>query len=425
MMKQTLRHLALFFLFGFIWQVIFSESFAQTAQTVFVREALRSQENVYTGRFEVSAKEASKVYELYRFTYSQSDKNRERPMSIAFLYLGKPSDAYNSLKAAEIKFQYGANGLLLEKDILNAAGKPTEIRRYDYVGRKVATESIYDGKKTLTEQITYNYDENGNLLERAFKNAKGKLADNRLGYAIRKYAYDDKNRVITEEVFTEKRSSLLKIEFAYDRDGQLRQKTVRDELGHIKELIVFDYNEAGLVSEKKTLNPFKYVKQQTLYKYDSDKRLIEERTLDANGLLLGDMFDVAVVQTQYRSDGVRKEEVRLDSKSRFKNKVIYNEFEQVLERIEYTAQGLPGLIIRREYDDYGNLRGERNYKIKSASRREILNEELVYEKARLREHRYYDAAGRLNAKEVLNADGQAIEEIYYDANGKITRRKTR
>jgi len=416
---------AIIFLFWLTLSGVFSNALAQNIETVFMREVLRSEENIYTGRFEVSAENAPKIYELYRFTYQKSDRARQYPLSIAFLYLGKPSDAYNALKTAEIKFQYNAARQLIEKRMLNASARPDEVRRYKYQGKKLSEERIYNRKDKLSEKITYSYDLKGNLVKRAFKNAKGRLSNNRLGYAIRKYTYNKNNRVIKEEVLTEKRRSIRKLEFDYDKNGRVRQKIIRDETGRIKEILVFEYNRDGLLEEKKVLNQFKYPKQRTRYQYDGAERVIQERTLDGNGQLMGDMFDIAIIKTKYRSNGVREEELRHNSQNRPKNKVVYNEFEMSIERTEYTEQGWPGLIIRRKYDNYGNLLRESNYKIKSSSRREVLSEALIYEKARLREKLYYNAAGRLQAKELRNENGRTIEEIYYDANGNVKRRKKR
>ena len=89
-------------------------------------------------------------------------------------------------------------------------------------------EEFYDGKGNLVEQksntentrgyakMVREFDNNGNLILKAFYNKKGKLKKNQIGIAKYKFFYDENGDLKTEEHYNKKNSLKQKILYTYD-----------------------------------------------------------------------------------------------------------------------------------------------------------------------------------------------------------------
>lgn len=392
---------------------------------VYMRQVIKGENDTYTWRYEVSGTDVAKVHSMYRLAFSPSDTKRSSPLSITYLESGAASDNFNSLGAAEIRFQYNGKGLRIEKIVLNCAGKKKAAFRYLYKGNDLSEEQEFDTAGKLVAKTSYMRDAKGRVLETAFLNKNGKLQNNSLGYALRKYACNQKGLVVQEDVYDAAKRKIRGMTFQYDDSGRLAESKVYNETGQLADRTLYKYTSEGMLSEKKVLNAFRYLKQRTVYEYDKQGRVTEERTLDANDNLLGDMFDVAIVKTGYAGDGSRVQEDRYSSSNRLKNKVTYGKYEFLKERREYGEDGKLALVIRREYDGYMNPLKESQYRLTSKAGREVLEEELLYDKGRLTEKRQYDKKGNLQLRVLFGKDGNVTRRILYDASGKIVRDEKR
>ncbi|NTW49082.1 MAG: hypothetical protein HGB19_04985 [Chlorobiales bacterium] len=402
--------------------ILIAVAFPATAQAqVYMRLVIKSENDTYTGRYEVSKNDASKVYCLYRLTFNPADTKRANPLSIAYLESGAASDNFNTLSAAEIRFRYNEKGQRIEKLVLNSTGKKKAEFRYLYKGNDLSEEQEFDTAEKLVTKTSYKRDAKGRVLETSFLNKDDKLQNNLLGYALRKYAYNEKGGVVQEDVYDAAKKKIRGMSFQYDDKGTLTESKVYDETGQLADRTLYKYNDAGRLIEKKVLNAFRYIKQRTVYAYDKQGRVSEERNFDANDNLLGDMFDVAVVKTEYDASGDRLQEDRYSSSNRLKSKVTYGKYELLQERREYGEDSKPALVIRREYDGYMNPLKESQYRLTSKAGREILEEELLYDKGQLTEKRRYDKKGILELRVLFGKDGNISRRILYDASGKIVR----
>ncbi|NTW48458.1 MAG: hypothetical protein HGB19_01750 [Chlorobiales bacterium] len=321
---------------------------------VYMRQVIKSENDTYTGRYEIQKSDAAKVYSLYRLTFSPSDAKRKKPLNISYLESGAVSDNFNTLGAAEIRFQYNDRGQRTEKLILNSAGKKKSQFRYIYKGEHLSEEQEYDADGKLVTKTAYKRDTKGWALETTYLSKDGKPQNNSLGCALRKYTYNEKGLVTQEDVFDAGKRKIRAMSFQYDAKNNLSESKVYDETGQLSDRTLYKYNDAGKPTEVKVLNAFRFIKQRTVYEYDKMGRVTEERTFDANDNLLGDMFDVAVVKTEYDDDGNRLQEERYNSSNRLKNKVTYGKYELLQERREYSEDGKLAVIIRRDYDAYMN-----------------------------------------------------------------------
>ncbi len=389
---------------------------------VYARQVNRLEGENYTYKFPMSESEAKQVHYCYKFLFDENDQNQQRPLQILYLYQGKSSGDFNALNAAELHFRYNSKNYRIEKKAFNHLKKLQSKKTYAYKNDLLRQERVYNHKNKLKEKITYQYDNEGNLIERAFRNAKGTLTNNRLGYARRTFKYNKKNLVANEAVYTAKGSVMRKMAYRYDQHNQKIETIIRDNTGQVTERIKFKYSAKGKLLEKQGLNNFKYIKQRALYKYDEIGNRIEERTLDANNELLGDMFDVAILKRKFDQNRSIREEKRYNSQNQLKSHVWFDRYEQLLKREEYNRQQRLSLVIERIYDDYANLLEEKTYNITKKSQRKIIAEKKHYKQSKLSKQIEFDKAGQKQiAKTYVN--GRLHKTSYFNKNGDLIKEK--
>lgn len=389
---------------------------------LYTRQAIRVDGDRYIYKFPLSKKVAGKVHYTYKFVFDKKDIKHERPLNISYLFLGKPSSGFNVLNAAEVSFRYNAEGNPVEKKSFNPEKKQISKKVYTYKKKLLTQEKVYDAKNKLSDIIKYKYDKRGNKLERAFYNAKGKLANNRLGYARRTFTYNRENLPEHESVYTASGSVMRKMDYQYNDKNQLLETVIRDNSGQVTERIQYKYDSKGNASEKTTLNNFKYIKQRILYKYDEQGNCTEERTLDANNSLLGDMFDVAIVKRKYGKEGNILEEKRYSAQNTLKSHVWYDDFEQLTKREEYNREQQLSLIIERDYDVYGNLLEESTYNITKRNKKKITVERKIYKNGLIATIEAFDKFGHIEQmKSYKNGEPQKTQ--YFNRQGKMIKEK--
>ncbi len=147
------------------------------------------------------------------------------------------------------------------------------ISTYDQKGNVIAEESDYSGKRTYS----YAYDRNGNVIEEKTKHNDGSTS-------VRKYAYDDKGRLISKSFTSDMEEYNSVTGFVYD--DVLNTRTESSSTGKDKEF----YDNRGLrvrfesYGEKGKLVGFGDVK------YDEDGLRISE-TGSLYGMPVKDVFE--------------------------------------------------------------------------------------------------------------------------------------
>lgn len=108
--------------------------------------------------------------------------------------------------------------LVVEEKSFDSKGQleSTSITRYDASGRETSTVQTNPQGKLISSVHT-TYDEHGNVLERAYKDFFSKTI---------RYAYDDGNRMITQELFDNTGLLLRKNIYEYDETGRLLTEQV-------------------------------------------------------------------------------------------------------------------------------------------------------------------------------------------------------
>jgi hypothetical protein len=110
-------------------------------------------------------------------------------------------------------FAIAADGLSVEEQVFDQAGTLKSNRTTKLNPEKKETDVVEKtGQGKLVSATHSVYDLNGNLIERHFKDFYSKVL---------KYAYDEQNRCISEELFDDHGTLLRKQIFEYDNEGRL------------------------------------------------------------------------------------------------------------------------------------------------------------------------------------------------------------
>jgi hypothetical protein len=334
------------------------------------------------------------------------------------LYKGNLESGFNSLNAAQLQFRYNAKKQLIEKTSFDDQKKVIARKTFVYKKDRLYEERHYTAQNKLNEIILYKYNSKGNLLERSFRNAKGRLTDNRLGYARRIFSYNKAQQVTEEVVKKASGTTMRKMVYRYNDQDQKIETIIKDNSGQVTERLQFKYSSNGNIAEKITLNNFRYVKQRLLYKYDNQGLIVEERTLDGNNDLLGDMFDVAVVKRKYGQSQNIIEEKRYNSNNTLKSQVWFDPYEQLLKRQEYNRKQQLLLVVERSYDSFGNILEENTFKVTLKNKKRVLAERKTYKQGQMDFMAEYNKYGHIECEKHYR-NGRLHKTRYFNRQGKL------
>jgi len=199
--------------------------------------------------------------------------------------------------------EYGYNALNLCTEIINGRKQKTQYS-YDKAGRIIKAEE-YDESETLTNQIDYTYDPNGNIL--SVKDNSGEI----------KRTFDELNRVTSyTDTFGETikysydiEGNLIKIDYPDDADKKIYVKYEYDKAAQLTKVTDWDnntteytYDLVGQLSSVKrpdsSVETYSYDKSGNLlnsvdrtenniissynYRYDKNSNLIREESNEEN-----------------------------------------------------------------------------------------------------------------------------------------------
>ena len=376
---------ALIVLIGWAWAL------QMQAQTVVSARQAMPEGQFFIPNDPVSESVVANLNECYRFVYQ--DASKKRLVRVERLFRGELSDNLSQINAAKVVFKYDAQGNLIEKAQFNAQGKPQSFTRYRYKQGQLVEESIFDANNKLFSKTQFRYDKAGRLIEKAFLDDKNRRQNTSLGYATERREYDANGRPI--------------LVAWYDHFGDLSRKTYTRyddkgnavELRHIffpdtteAEIHQFKYDAAGQWTEKIETDSKNTSFRKTLRRYDSDGNLIEEATYNNLGRLVDNSVEIAKMVMEYREK--RKiRECAYNHANVLRTDVRYNDFGQVVERVQYASDGTLLEIKRNQYDDLGNLIEER-YFTHDSKQKEIPVETRRYEKGKLIQKIRYDKNGK-------------------------------
>ena len=168
-----------------------------------------------------------------------------------------------------------------------------------------------------------DYDLSGNMIKEVSYNADGSISD------TVEFKYDKEGRLI------EKTSNAIIHKYEYDKDGNLTKETTYSMSGTIEQVseYVYEYAPSGQISTRKELNSSGELTSRIEYEYDSSGHRIKETFFRENT----DLLVPSTIESEYDTSGnIVKESYKYEIES--------NNFS-----IEYT------------YDASGNLTGENHY----------------------------------------------------------------
>ncbi|MGQ9805679.1 MAG: RHS repeat domain-containing protein [Chlorobiales bacterium] len=361
------------------------------AQYVIYAYQARQEGHFFTPNGLVSESIYKNLNECYRFTYQ--DASKKRLLKVERLFRGELSDELSQLNASKVTFKYDQNGRLIEKAQFSAAGKPQSLVRLRYKQGQLVEESLYDGGNKLFSKTRFRYDAAGRLIETEFLDEKNRRQNTSLGYATERIEYDSKGNP-------------TRIAW-YDHFGDLSRKTYTRyddkgnavELRHIffpdtteVEIHKFQFDDAGRWTEKIETDSKNTSFRKTLRRYDALGNLIEESTFDNLGRLVDNAVEIAKTVIDYRENRKVRER-SYNAQNILRTDVQFGEFGQVLERAQYASDGTLLEIKRNQYDSFGNLIEERFFKHDN-KQKEIPVETRRYEKGKLIQKIKYDKSGK-------------------------------
>ncbi len=333
----------------------------------------------------------SNLNECYGFLYQ--DASKKRLWRVERLCCGKLSDNLSQINAAKVTFKYDAQGNLIEKAQFNAQGKPQSFTRFRYQQGQLVEEAIFDATNQLFSKTQFRYDKAGRLIEKTFLDNKNRRQNTSLGYATERREYDANGRPTLVAWYDELGNLSRKTATRYDDRGNAV------ELHHVfypdtsvVEIHQFKYDAAGRWIEKIETDSKNTSFRKTTRCYDSNGNLIEEATYDNLGRLVDNAVEIAKTVIDYHK-GKKIRERAYNHAHVLRTDVRYNDFGQVLERLQYASDGTLLEIKRNQYDAFGNLIAE-HYFTHNNKQQEIPVETRRYEKGKLIQKIRYDKTGK-------------------------------
>lgn len=147
-------------------------------------------------------------------------------------------NSFNSYRYHYV-YEYYENGLIKSKTkYVNDWLMETEMWEYDEYGNEtVYSVADSNGKLTSRERYTYEYDENGRIVNLSAKNSLGSLI-----YTYT-YSYDANGNVTTENKYSNNGSASYKYVYEYDNNNNLLEKRTYDWSGNLNKKYIYEYNE--------------------------------------------------------------------------------------------------------------------------------------------------------------------------------------
>jgi hypothetical protein len=217
------------------------------------------------------------------------------PLLLIFFSCNKPTE--NSLVKINIKGQVKL--LILKK--FEAEEKFGELNRLK-----------------LLEQIELQFNKSGNITNSLILNNKREIKNKTI------YKYDKKDKIIRKLKYNSKGVIVEKIKYNYNQKGELIQTLSVSQKGSIQSKTEYIYDDYGNKVEESYYDSSFKLKDKFIYKYENNK------------LIASSFYDY-------------------DGKLNSKNKYKYDKFDNVIEEIEFNAQGLKSSKTSFFYDENKNI----------------------------------------------------------------------
>lgn len=165
-----------------------------------------------------------------------------------------------------IEYIYDDKGRLISKITTDSEGEVDQRKEYKFQDDKLLKETEYDHEDNITDELTYNYDDKGNLKEMTHYDGIEKISVKTL------HEYDEKGRRIESIIYNNKGKPVEKHGFSYDEEDRVIEAT--EETAYENNTTTMQYDAKGNIIEQKEVNE------------DGEINHFVERTFDENNNLL-------------------------------------------------------------------------------------------------------------------------------------------
>lgn len=170
----------------------------------------------------------------------------------------------------------------------------------------------------LLEQIDLQFNKSGNITNTLIRNNKSEIQNKTI------HKYDKKDKILTKLNYNQKGVLVEKIKYLYNQKGELIQSLSVSQKGRLQSKTEYIYDDYGNKIEENYYDSLFKLKDKFIYKFYNNK-LITSSFYDYDGKLIS------------------------------KNKYKYDKFDNVIEEIEFNAQGLKSSKTSFVYDENKNI----------------------------------------------------------------------
>ncbi len=175
-----------------------------------------------------------------------------------------------------IEYIYDDKGRLISKITTDPDGDVDQRKEYKFQDDKLLKETEYDYEDNITDEITYDYDENGNLTEMTHYDGIEKITIKTL------HEYDDQGRRVESLIYNTKGKLVEKHGFSYDEEDRVVKAT--EETPYENNITTMQYDEKGNIIEQKEVNEEGEINHFVKRKFDDNNNLLQSSVkIDRHG----------------------------------------------------------------------------------------------------------------------------------------------
>jgi len=233
---------------------------------------------------------------------------------ISYYTKDKFGEAIKDEKYQQIEFYFNEQGYITEKTERNFktsgysfSSYKKETLKYNQQNNIVEKYIYNDVLGETTSIITYQYDENENLIEEKQSDENGKLwsrsifkydknnnqieyerynyfSDEELSYKY-VYKYDEKGNKTEENIYNSDGELESKSIYKYDNRGNKIEENNYSSNGKLEEKFIYKYDNKGNKTEENKYNSIGELEYKSIYKYDSKGNKIEAKSYNSDDTL--------------------------------------------------------------------------------------------------------------------------------------------
>lgn len=213
---------------------------------------------------ETLEEEASGIAERKSHDYSENGKKHKT-------YVHYLDGTYDT-----IEYIYDDKGRLISKITTDSEGDVDQRKEYKFQDDKLLKETEYDHEDNILDEITYNYDDKGNLMEMTHYDGIEKVTIKTL------HEYDEKDRRTGTLIYNAKGKLVEKHGFLFDEKDRIVEAT--EETPYENNITTMQYDENDNIIEQKEVNAEGEINHFVKRKFDDNNNLLQSSVkIDRHG----------------------------------------------------------------------------------------------------------------------------------------------